>query len=317
MRSNGDYITNLHKPFFPLLRDYIQFGDGTLYCFFPFITTSVINELIDSCDGRDVIIITSWRLDHLKSGVSSLSLYELCRSRGWHLFINSRLHAKVISNSFKTCILTSANCTESALRRNDGNIEFLVYNEISSMNRIEFNRIIELSIPVNDSIYNQYLDWYDNMKSDLTYIEKDLELTDNHLIYTHQLPASFSPLLLWNYIQGIQDEDYPLDLIEHDLAIYSPTMDYSTYDEWFQAVRSVFLDHPFIQIIDSNITSNGIQFGLFKRVIRDNCVDDPVPYAKDLTSLTKNLFNWFVFLFPERYEIRIPGRHSECLYRKQ
>ena len=89
--------------------------DEPLIILSPFITTAYFEELTQ--DQREVYVVTSWRKDHLASGVSNINLYQAVkRNRNWKLFINDRLHAKVYCRNYETLIMGSANLTYSGLK---------------------------------------------------------------------------------------------------------------------------------------------------------------------------------------------------------
>ena len=61
------------------LKSFLAEADNEpLFIFSPFITTSYAKELLDH--QGEVHIITSWRKDHLISGVSDLELYNLVKA---------------------------------------------------------------------------------------------------------------------------------------------------------------------------------------------------------------------------------------------
>ena len=75
-----------------ILCEYMARAGSIVYVICPFITPSVLRELGGPTVER-MIVVTSWRGDHLRTGVSSLELYEVCGENGWTLFVNDRLHA--------------------------------------------------------------------------------------------------------------------------------------------------------------------------------------------------------------------------------
>lgn len=314
---NEGFLTNINGiPFIDSLKDYFSKDDGTIYVIVPFINNSTLLEVLSGIDlNREVCIVTSWRIKHLLDGVSSLDLYPLCRKMGWTLYINSTLHAKIYSNSFNSMVLSSANCTESALCRSEGNIEFItLVSDMKAGYRIELNRIISNSILVDDDIHRQYCE-----------LMEDVEITSEYLfepittpqLYVNQLPSVRSPVMLWQYLNNPESSEVEASHAEHDLAIYyTGTFRNTGLDSFISNVGRNFLKHPFISELNDSITEGGIHFGAFKELVQRTCLDTPVPYRKELTVFVQNLYEWFTVLFPDVYYIDVPGRRSEVLYRK-
>ena len=297
-------ITNIMtRPLYEVIKEYIDRSVGTLYFIMPFITNSVIESLLSDFHGSNITIITSWRVDHLQAGVSSVELYPLSKKNGWSLYINSHLHAKIISDSLDSCIITSANCTKAALVEDEGNIESIIcVDEMCFENRIEIERLLYSSIRVDDCLYEQYVDFdYEDGSLDL-----DCRMIDSSNHFDVEcLPQTDSPELLWDYISLHSCYD---KMIEHDLSIFTSRMDsFSNKDCFVRDLQDTFLNHPFIQLIESQITNSGTRFGHFKYFIRDHCSNDPKPTPKELVTIVRNLYAWFVYLFPDKYYIWQPN----------
>lgn len=316
---NRGLITNVcGGGLFTSLHSYLSGCNDSIYIIVPFISISTIEKLLSFDIDKKVSIVTSWRPDHLRSGVSSLDLYLLCKRKGWTLYINSRIHCKIYSDSFNSCVITSANCTERALCSEEGNIECCtLINNLKPGSRFELNKIVAGSTLVDDRIYEQYFEWFNTQNSDDNYNPIELETDNITLFYTFQLPACESPYILWDYICNPENYLETLDIIEHDLSIYStnPFL-FKSKNEFIEDVRSVFINHPFIKKIDEIIDEKGIRFGTFKAFIHQICSDVPLPYRSEITVLVQNLYNWFVELFPEEYYWDIPGSHSQVMYRR-
>lgn len=312
-------ITNIsNRDIGAILCDYFNGCKKSVYIISPYVEISALEKLMKSVGTNQVSIVTTWRLDDLKSGVSTLELYPLCQKYGWTLYINNELHAKIYSISFDNCYLGSMNCTNRALFNHSGNIECLYYKEKMDVgNRIELDKIIASSILVDDRIYEQFKVWYGSLDLDSGFAE-EFELIDVSPFYIFQLPTIKHPFDLWEYIQSPQNySDDESEYYEHDLAIYtSGTLDFEDKNEFVKDIQFHFLSHPFIQKIDSEITPQGMRFGAYKELIRNICADVPLPYAKDLTRFVQNLYGWFTELFPDVYYIDIPGAHSQCLHKR-
>ena len=111
--------------------------DRPLYILSPFINTDYFEELMDN--QREVHVITSWRKDHLLTGVSNINLYNIVkRNSSWKLYINDRLHAKVYCRNFDQLLMGSANLTKKALMdTTKSNHEVLVELECSEESELK------------------------------------------------------------------------------------------------------------------------------------------------------------------------------------
>jgi len=104
----------------------------------PYISRGALEDVLSNVGevdgGPDITIICSWRTSDLVSGASDIAVYELCRERGWRLFVNHdesprKIHLKAYIARYylggKTVgrgMIGSANLTNSGL---DSNIEYL------------------------------------------------------------------------------------------------------------------------------------------------------------------------------------------------
>lgn len=302
-----------------ILCDYFKECKESIYLISPFIEISALEKILFTAGTNQISIVTTWKLNDLKTGISSLELYPLCQKYGWTLYINNELHAKIYSISFDSCYLGSMNCTNKALFDSSGNIECLFYKDKMDVgNRIELNKIISSSILVDDRIYLQYKNWFDKIEMD-PQSSNDLDLGNLSQFYIFQLPTIAHPLDLWNYIQSPQNySEKEREYYEHDLAIYtSGTMNFASKNEFIKDIQTHFINHPFIKKIDSEITPKGLRFGAYKELVRNLCSDVPLPYMNELTVFVQNLYGWFTELFPDLYFIDVPGSHSQFLHRRR
>ena len=292
-------LTNLNKPFGEVLEKYFSRASPA-YVVAPFININALERILLNVD--DAMILTSWRPDHLVSGYSTLDLYKACKEKGWTLFINDRLHAKIYSNTLLHCFLGSSNVTEAALYSNPGNIECMTYiGDIGTKGRIEINRLFALSTLVDDRIYNQYLRWYESLDQSVDLDEiKGPRIDDLSPYYISQLPATDDPHTLYDCIENRVSFD---SSIEHDFAIYG-VMDFDqSQDLFMEQLSSNFFNHPFIKLFEQRVKEKPIYFGEAKLWVQENCVNVPLPHRKDLTALVHNLFYWFKHKFPSKCTI--------------
>lgn len=288
--------------------------DRPLYILSPFINTDYFQELMGN--QREVHVITSWRKDHLLTGVSNINLYNIVkRNPAWKLYINDRLHAKVYCRNFDQLLMGSANLTKKALMdTTKSNHEVLVELECSEESSRKICGILQNSILMDDEIFEKYESWYDEQDKTKYSIDTGsvIEVDNiNKLFLVSQLPASTSPKRLWDLISGNVDpeEDWNESVAaQHDLDNLKISLeDYSGYSEFRKHLTQMMLNQAFFNAFLSEITAEGMRFGYAKQWIQENCIDNPVPYRKKLTRTIQNLFAWIVELFGETYEVIRPN----------
>lgn len=278
----------------------------------PFISIDALCRVIGGCVNAS--IITSWREDHLRSGYSTLETFPLCRERGWKLYMNNRIHAKIYSRSMTDCYIGSANCTNRALFDPEGNIEAMVFvPHMTAEDRIELYRLLSKSTLITEEIYESYKIWYESIEDQSTDEVVLPVITRNNPFTIMELPATDDPESLWRYY--VDKKDGPNPTIEHDLAYFGPSDMIADHELFMTTVKERFFTDPFIQRASEQVTEDGISFGAMTGWIHDNCMDVPTPYRKDIKALVHNIFHWFESLDPDHYRICIPGRHSQVLFK--
>ena len=285
------------------LVDYFGAYDGVAYVVCPFIQPSILADILPPA--KPAIIITSWRKDHLLTGVSSLELYPLCKENNWKLFINGKLHAKLYSKDLDTAWVGSANLTGKAL--NDGssdNHEILHFiNQLEPEDSRGIQRIQNESQLVNDAVYQKYKEWFSQVEPlnrpkpedlDIGPTEKDLKTT--------QLPLTFSPKRLWEVANGkVEASKADLFARDHDLTVFPVSAD-TDLDTFLSKMGEVFLAiHSSISSL-IEIDEEGIYFGKIKQWLKGNCTDVPIPHARELTAPVQVIIKWFTSLPPYMYE---------------
>ena len=287
----------------------------------PFITTEYLVELFSA--SRELHIVTSWRKDHLASGVSNLDLYEVVRlKKGWTLYINDRLHAKVYCRNFERMLVGSANLTRKGLGDGeDSNIETLVDLPCDPESEREIREILRTSLVMDDETFEIYRQWYDTLDFDSQFVDTGSVVLPNperSKFLVSQLPATPSPARLWALLR--QEERPDASWLENEAVNNDVTnlrlaaTDLTSYEAFLEFVQTAMARQRFFEAFVANIDSVGLRFGAAKQWIHDHCIDDPVPFRKDLTRTVQHLFAWVVALHPEKYEI-IQPRHSQIIRR--
>ena len=287
----------------------------------PFITTEYLVELFSA--SRELHIVTSWRKDHLASGVSNLDLYEVVRlKKGWTLYINDRLHAKVYCRNFERMLVGSANLTRKGLGDGeDSNIETLVELPCDPESEREIREVLRTSLVMDDETFEIYRQWYDTLDLDSQFVDTGsvvLPNPDRTTFLVSQLPASTSPHRLWSVLREDAEVDNSwneFSAAEHDMNNLGMLVrHFSTYEEFNRALTEKMTKQRFFTAFMERIDTDGFRFGYGKEWVHTNCIDDPVPYRKELTRTVQNLFAWVVALFPDEFEI-IQPRHTQIIRR--
>ena len=303
--------------------DDVILGDKVtpLLIFSPFITTSYLLELLDG--HTEVHIVTSWRKEHLLAGVSNLDLYGAVRQRkGWTLYVNDRLHAKVYCRNFETVLVGSANLTRRGLGDHEGsNIELLVEQPCDDETERQLREILRTSLVMNDVDFETYCAWYEDASASVEPMETGSVVVHNPeraMFLVSQLPASASPYRWWQIashpdLDGIDEDDR--SRAEHDARTLqiNPEL-FEAFDDFLDSVRQRMQRQAFFGAFIDHVGHEGIRFGGVKQWIHDRCIDDPVPYRSELTRTVQNLLGWIQELFPDDFEVIRP-RHSEILRR--
>jgi hypothetical protein len=298
-----------------------QRADEPLFVFSPFITTSYLAHLMRH--QQEVHIITSWRKDHLMSGVSDLELYNLVKQRpNWHLYINDRLHAKVYCRNFSTMLMGSANLTKRGLQNTEeSNHEVMVKTVCDEGSKQKMMELLQESLVMNDEHFQVYRAWFESVSHDLPVFETGsvIEPTlTNERFLVSQLPASASPRRLWSIMSEGEEADdawNEFEAAQHDLVnLNLHVRQFSTVDQFMEALKVAMGRKAFFAAFLRRVDSTGVRFGFAKEWVQTTCIDDPVPYRKDLTRTVQHLFAWTVALYPDEFEILRP-RHAEILRR--
>jgi len=314
------------KNLYSILSEYLSMECvDTTYVLCPFINPEIVERMLSGKTEQNVVIVTSWRKDHLLSGVSKLELFEIIKCNPqWKLYINDNLHAKIYSLDLESGFVGSANLTYTALLdESKSNHEVLSHSNFSKTDSNQIKLIIQSSVLINESNYSKYLHWYnqnkDNYQDELP-TDSVIEREKRDWFKISSLPASISPSRIWEMKMenGTPDLEWGEDKAAiHDLEIFDVNIDdCKDILEFRERLAIKVLSHPFIHSFSDAIDYEGMYFGRAKEWIQSNCTDDPVPYRRELTDYTESLFNWLVELFPDEYIVERPN-YSQLIRRIQ
>lgn len=302
---------------FSTICDFFSSSNNWIYIISPFINVTTLTEILSGVTHNHVIILTSWRKEHLLSGVSTLDIYPICVKKKWTLYVNDRVHAKIYSDGLRSGYIGSSNCTDLGLRdHKSSNIECLTFvQDFDFFDRSTINGILLSSTFVDDKIYSKYSEWIKDKKI-IKNIFIDGQMYIGQCLLTSYLPAMPSPLALWDVMTSpLSNNEDVQRRAEHDIGLFKIDTSIKDYNEYIHNLRINFFSNPFVKKFEENMKDE-IYFGEASHWVHNNCEDDPAPYRKEVKNLVQNLFDWFVSLDSEQYSIHIPGRHSQSLRRK-
>ena len=312
MRTAWDNLYNY-------IADYLTDSHDITYIICPFINTNVLEDLLRNVQSEDVVILTSWKLEHIMTGVSDIDLYQAAQNHGWTLYISDYIHAKIYSRDLKTAIIGSANITNKAIKTSpESNIEILTTIDVEREMSIWIRSTILNSKIVNDEIYKWYSDWVGRNPVARVgeYREEDIPESKSDFLISH-LPATASPSRLWELVHksSANIDVSELSGIEHDIALYNIDIN-SEYQAYVEALKDSFTSQPFMYALTERLSRRGTRFGKLKEWVQSICTDVPTPYRKTLTAHVQNIYRWLLELAPDEYWVTRPG-HSQILHRRK
>ena len=300
------------------LTDFISNSEN-IFIYVPYIKLESLKLLLKSTSECKIIVVR-WELRDLILGSSDLEVYQYCKERSITLYRNSRLHLKAFIDNYKRCVMGSANISSRALNLPEMqgyNYELATtIKELTIEDRLYFNSILNESILITDSIYNQIIIQLDEKKNEFP-DETDFEFTyeyseKNFLISA--LPMTYDIYTLLKFYQRQKaNNETELNCAIHDLILYGLPLGL-TQDSIIAKLKVAFFNHPFIKAFLANLDMKGeIYFGTAKDWIHKNCTDVPTPRKWEITENIQILFRWIVELSDGKYKVDVPGKFSQRL----
>jgi len=305
-----------------VLRKFLAGASDHVLVVAPFLQPDVLADVLPSrCPAT---VVTSWRCEHLRSGISSLDVYDVLSKRGdAALYIDSRLHMKVyardLTRADNSVVVGSANVTRPGLDDgNDCNHEVLCQlDAIGVRDRAAIERVVLCSTLVDDAIYGEYRQWLvavGEVEPPAVPPPEPVPHAQERFLVT-DLPLADHPSRLWQLLSGVREKEWwEEDALVHDLALFAGD-DVSSEEELLGHLRTSFFAQPFVRAFLATVDEEGVFFGRVKEWVQKTCEDVPTPRRRELTCTVQALLNWIVALAPETFEIARP-RHSECLRRR-
>lgn len=314
------------------LIDYLSYKNK-ITIFSPYIKAPLLLELLDAPNLICEQIIVRWEPLDIAMGSSDLDIYQICKDKGIALYMNNRIHLKLYTENFKDAFLGSANISARAISDNDNNFNYEVcaYVECISRNdRVYLHNIIKECVLITDDIYeiikSQIPEVAIESKEMIFNFPPDIDNVSDFLIT--KLPMIDSPLLLWELYSGttlvvnLEQEN----CLCHDLALYGIDKAGYTNEEFIRKLTDSFFKLAFVRAflkeIDGAVSMNdygenrnGLSFGRVRRWFAENTTTAPSPRPFELTQNVQILYVWIEYLSNGKYEVSVPGQHSQVIKR--
>lgn len=291
----------------------------SLYIFSAYIKLETLKSLIANHSNVKAVFVR-WEPKDFISGSSDIEVYPYLKEKRITLYRNSRLHLKAYLDDYNKCFLTTANISSRAL-----NIpEFKKYNyEIATIienlninDKLYFHIIESDSMLITDSIYHQLVKQLPEKEKEFPN-EKDFEFKfesgDKDFLISALPMTSNIDFFYKIYCDSSSASEQEINCLIHDLALYKIPFGLDKIS-LLNALSNAFFEHKFIIAFLENLkATNEIYFGRAKAWIHENCADVPLPRRWEITENIQILYRWFVELGNGKYEIDVPGTHSERL----
>lgn len=292
------------------LMSYTQgFVDDTseeLLLFSAYTTSEALREVLGQVDDEvEVKVITRWSREDIENGSSDLDVFRVVQEHDGQLFRHPSLHLKLFLKDKEEKIFGSANLTSNGLGiSEDGNIENLSeFLRVTPEDILFVNKILKQSQKVSQEMVEEFRrqleeeetdDWDESKLSEYDVSEEG--------IFVNDFPFTSDPeIVLENpYLKKVQHDKVIFDLPEE------PTRE--------DLVRG-FGDSEVISWFD-DLFDESMNFGSLSGRIHNELLDEPPPYRTEVKEIQGNLFNWIDELLQDKYEISVPGEHSQVITKK-
>ncbi len=291
-----------------------------LFIFVPYIKLESLKQLLESSNNCKLIVV-KWQPRDLLLGSSDLEIFEYCKDKNIKLFRNPRLHLKAFVDNYKRCFMGSPNISSRALNIPENshyNYELAtIIESVSLDDRLYFNLILNDSLLITDSIYDQIKTQIQKKATEFpkeTEFDLKIESPDKNFLIS-SLPMTYNIKTLYRICETrTAINDVELNCAMHDLALYGIPLGLSE-NEFMIALKAKFFDHPFIKAFLENLSiNNEIYFGSAKDWIHKHCADVPIPRKWEITENIQILYRWIVDLGEGKFKVDVPFQHSERLF---
>ena len=301
------------------IREFLGEPNDDITIFVPYINTKTLNELLPQ-GSKKITLITSWKIQDIWFGSSSLDLYRYTRDKEIDLYINNRIHLKVFMQNWERCILGSANLTEKGLGISSNyNYELgagIIEVDVDTL--IYLKKILADSVLMTDKLFNRYKEQIDDLPVLPKVPDFNIEYQSDEsdfLISSLPMTKDIETLFLV-YSRGYEECDNETkQCAVHDIVHFKiPTG--LVWAEFNEVLQQNFFRSAFVNKLTRYIDIKPRYFGEIKLWIQENCKSVPVPSRRDLTGNVQVLYRWVTELSMGKYLVDRPN-HSERIYRNE
>lgn len=310
------------SPLILTIKKQIEKPDPLVLCFAPFIQLKALKNLVDEgLFTSDLKIITRWTAKDIIAQVSDYKIYPYLKSKNIKLYVNDRIHLKLLVFKSNLAFHASGNITNKGMGvGNDINVEIGSFVQTTQYDWNKMFEVIEGSILVDDVIYNKVSEYFEKNK-DKRISPPTLEISSIRKkdFSISALPAFDNPMELF----GVYSNDnFAAETSEdvrkcyHDIIKFNIPVDLEK-NKFFEILRHNFIKQPFIvKIVEYIKKSSPLRFGAVNKWIHNNCSDVPLPYSWKIKENTHILYNWLMYFYKE-INWNIPGKRSQVIYWKK
>ncbi len=283
----------------------------------PYITVSALKEL-EIPSRIKVTIITSMKIKDVLFGASDIELYPYSKKNSASVFLNNKIHLKVIMRDWGKYIFGSSNFTNKGLAiSKEYNYELNgIIDKININTMVYFRKILADSYLMTDDIFSALQEKIKNQKPAQDVEELDLNIFQKESDYLiSSLPMTENIQLLFDLIASNFDSNNEeiVNCAIHDSILYDLPSNLS-YKKFKEYLALSFFKSSFIIDLLAFIGTTDRYFGEIKQWIQEHCHDVPLPSRRDLTANIQVLYSWIVELSDGKYCVDRPN-HSERIYK--
>jgi hypothetical protein len=243
-------------------------------------------------------ILVRWQLGDLLAGASDLEAYQVSKRLGWDFNICTNFHGKVFRFPPGGILVGSANATGAGLGLlSNSNSEVCTVVEDSEFNRQLVNNLFNLSIRMDDNLFNEMKIVY----------EQTLKAKENvdwpDFIHERIRPITnisgkvlLSECLLSNGQEILLESTSFSHQAKCDASLLS--LPSGEYDHEFIAyrLRQTKIFQFLMQLLEKE--GGEVYFGTVTAKLHDYLVEDPTPHRREVKLLVQNIYAWVNHLSP-------------------
>ena len=289
-RLTGTLIGNVSS----LVSESLSGSKDFLLLISPFIKKDALEQLLEGLNGKPskLIVIARWKRDDLLTGVSDVGVYELVKSYGGEMFINSDIHLKIYISDYKTVLIGSANLTQKGLGFSEKhNIEGITQIEYNEEILSQLDPILDSSIKLTDELVAMFAEMVEKFSEEFkrpkseglsefySKIKDAMVSKGESGLFVHNFPLTSSPT---EFLATIQSGE-KTDLVENDIKLFMC----NTKEE----LQKAFLISKAYMWQKENIIGPTL-FGKYSELLHNSLSDVPTPYRKVVKDIVANMYSW-------------------------